>query len=311
MDITKRSTSPLMRQLFGEDIGIIAKDYNNHIAEIAKKNPCLKGVFSECTNRTGFLLPYLSAEYGYYSVKGSFIPMQMKKIVMGFGLIGLAVSIDDDVSDEYSYDHLKMVQNVSASELIQNLAYRLIFESDAVVESKIVMSEISNALSSTAVYQCADAENIASFDNTGFDISKYLYAARKTSCPIKYGLRLGMLLGNGNDYTRTGEFIGEHLGIVLQLIDDLIDINDDIKNYKGSVTLPIFLINNGISIEIIFNMIDRSLCKCTRKAKNLPFRNKICQMIKGFYDIKNSTRTKFYEKLLKDKDRMRVLPGFI
>ncbi|MCX6814364.1 MAG: polyprenyl synthetase family protein [Candidatus Aenigmarchaeota archaeon] len=274
-----------MKHIFGSDMNMIIEHYNGHIAELAARHIYLKNVFSECVSRTGFLLPYMSAEYGYYSIKGTFMPVKIKEMVTGFGLIGLAISIDDDIADEYADNHLKMISNISVSELIQNFAYSLIFR-NLRKESKIIMSETSKAVSATTEYQCADAANIISFQKGGFDITSYLHATKKTSCPIKYGLRLGMILAEGQEFIETTENIGERLGIVLQLIDDLLDLNDDVKNHKGNVTLPIFLMRNGQTFDKIFSMIDYSLDVCMKEAKKVPYSIKLEQMIKGFHKIK-------------------------
>ena len=183
MDITKRSTSPLMVYLFGEDLKMILRAYNNCIEKLAQQHPYLEDVFSDCINRTGFIFPYMSVEYGYYSIKKSFLPKNLKNLVMGFGLIGLAVSVDDDIVDEYSGNHLKMVSNISVSQLIQNFAYDLIFSYHEREKSEIVMSEINRALYYVARYQYMDALNIVRFKKKGFDIMQYLQAARKTVCP--------------------------------------------------------------------------------------------------------------------------------
>jgi hypothetical protein len=294
MDITERSTSPLMRDIFGSDLSIILNDYNGCIKELAGRHLYIKNVFSDCLNRTGFLLPYMSAEYGYYSIKGRFMPPGIKKAVTGFGLIGLSISIDDDIADEYAGNHLKTVYNISASELIQNLGYTLIFRNSRPRERDIIISETGRAVSSTAKYQSADALNIMNFQKNGFNLANYLYAAKKTACPIKYGLRLGMILAEGHGFLPTAETVGERLGIVLQMIDDVIDLKEDIINYKGNVTLPMFLLHNGLSFSRIFSMIDYSINECVLEARKVPFSGKLEQMIGGFVAVRSIARQKLY-----------------
>lgn len=283
-----------MRDIFGSDLDIILSDYNGHILKLADSHPYIKGVFSECLNRTGFLLPYMSAEYGYHSIRGRFMPPRMKKAVTGFGLIGLAISIDDDIADEYAGDHLKTVCNVSVSELMQNLGYGLISGSSRPRERGIITYETGRAVSSTAKYQCADASNIMDFQKNGFNLANYLYAAKKTACPIKYGLRLGMVLADGQEFLPVAEAMGERLGIVLQMIDDVIDLKEDVINYKGSVTLPMFLLRNGLSFSRIFSMMDYSIRECLLEAKKLPFSGKMEQMIAGFVRARSIARQRLF-----------------
>jgi hypothetical protein len=290
MDVTERSTSPMMKQIFGKDLGIILSEYNSRIEEVASRNSHLRDVFSDCVNRTGFIFPYMSTEYGYHCIKGCFMPSHMKRIVTGFGLIGLAISVDDDIADEYAGNHLKMVRNISVSELIQNLAYQIIFSNSGLVESGMVLAEIGEAVSSTANYQCADALNILNFQKEGFDLEGYLYAAKKTVCPIKHGLRLGMALAGGQQFEGIADAVGERLGIALQLIDDIVDLEEDMKNYKGTVTLPMFLLHNNKPFEKILDIIDDSINECLVDVKKLPFSSKLEQMIGGFLKIEKAAK---------------------
>ena len=295
MDVTERSTSPLMKKIFGKDLQIILPEYNSCVADVATKNSHLKDVFSECVNRTGFIFPYMSAEYGYYSVKGCFMPAHIKRIVTGFGLIGLAISVDDDIADEYASNHLKMVRNISASEIIQNLAYQIVFSNSGFVESGMVLAEIGEAVSSTAHYQCADALNLLNFEKEGFCLEDYLYAAKKTVCPIRHGLRLGMALAGGQRFEGVADAIGERLGIALQLIDDIIDLEEDMKNYKGIVTLPMFLLHNNKPFDKILDIIDDSIRQCLSDAKKMPFSSKLEQMVSGFLGVEKAAKKRLLQ----------------
>lgn len=267
-----------MKDIFGEDVNIILDDYNSRISALIREHPYLEEALLGCVNRTGFLLPYMSAEYAYYSIRGSFIPRRIKGVVRSFGLVGLAVSVDDDIVDEYSGDQLKMISSVSVSELIQNMAYTDLFSFSNLREAEITLSEIRNALRFVVKYQYADSKNVTE----GFDFSSYFDATNKTVCPIRYGMRLGIRLAGDERYIPPAEELSGYLGTTLQLLDDLLDLEDDIKNYKHSVTLPMYLIEKGESLSEVFNIIGGLLDKSSEVVEVFPYSEKMASMVAGF-----------------------------
>ncbi len=297
MDLTTRSTSALMKLLFGSDLNRILGHYNGVVASLSRENPFLSRTFRGCFSRTGFLFPYMSAEYGHHAVTGRLLPGSLRNPVTGFGLIGLAVSVDDDVADEFREDHYSMVAHLSASELLQNRAYELIFREAGSPESSMVMDEIARTMHNVAMYQLMDARNMEAFRKMGFDITEYLRATHKTVCPIKHGLRLGALLGGGREYLAHAERIGERLGVVLQLIDDLIDLRDDLRNYDNPVTLPMFLLDSGQPFSVVYGMIESHIREAERVARAFPSRDRLLSMAAGFRQAAELAKTRLESEL--------------
>jgi len=291
MKINERSTSPLMRNLFGKDLNIVLQDYTACISELMLGYPELRDMLEACINRTGFLFPYMSAEYGWYSIKGYFIPSELKDIVLAFGLLGLVAAVDDDTVDEFRTDHLRAIRNICVSELLQNVAYFKLFRNAEKSEAHIAVEEISNALNFLIKYQFLDALNIKNFSENDFDLHQYLKATYKTVCPIKFGLRLGLRLARAKEnYIQTAEKIAVNLGMSLQLIDDILDLKDDIRNYKKPVTYPMWLLSQNRDLNEIFSLIHKKLEESLSLSKIFPYHSKIEQVIKGFKKVLENVR---------------------
>jgi hypothetical protein len=298
-NITQRSTSPLMRDLFGNDLDMILEVYNDCIYSTVKKYPQFEDVLDDCINRTGFLLPYMFVEYGYYSVKKEFMPQRLKEMAISFGLVALAICVDDDIVDEYSDDLVKMVKMVSVSELLQNLAYSRLFESPQKKEAGIVLRGIQNMLDIVTRYQHIDATNIVNFSRTGFNLIDYLDATYKTGSPIAVGLGLGIELAQNKEIDEPPSYlegVGRCFGTVLQLLDDLLDLEEDFKNYKDIVTLPMFAEINNHSFEKVFEIIDSNLVRSVELSSNFQYEEKITQVISGFEMAKNKVTERLAEQ---------------
>jgi hypothetical protein len=297
-NITQRSTSPLMRDLFGNGLEMILEVYNDCIIESIRKYPQFEDILNGCVNRTGFLLPYMFVEYGYYSKSREFMPRRLKELVISFGLIALAICIDDDAVDEFSDDLVKMVKAVSVSELLQNEAYSKLFERAGEKEAGIVLREIQNMLDIVTQYQHIDALNIVNFSKEGFNLIDYLEGTYKTGSPITVSLKLGMALAQDKEDEESMyylEGIGRCFGTVLQLLDDLLDLEEDFKNYKGVVTLPMFAKINNHSFKKVFEIIDSNLVRSVELSSNFQYTEKITQVIGGFKIAKNKVMGRLAE----------------
>lgn len=287
--LTERSTSSLMKTLFGDDINIVSDIYHNRIKELSKRYEFLSSVFCDYFDRTSYILPYICAEYGYYSIKNIFMPSFMKELVGNFGLICLVTGIDDDIVDEYSREgnHLKMISNVSASECIQNAAYSDFFCHQSNKDASKVLDESRNILQSVWKYQYLDSLNIMLFPETGFDMKKYLLVSYKTGCYTTHGLRLGMLLaGASNQYIERAERFGNVLGQTLQFYDDLLDLPDDMINYDFPLTLPMVIANNNMDFVEVYDLIDSNLEEAAILGTQFPYTQKFAQLVEGFRSAK-------------------------
>jgi hypothetical protein len=297
-NVTQRSTSPLMRDLFGGDLELILSSYNDCIYSTIRKYPQFEDVLNGCVNRTGFLLPYMCVEYGYYSKKREFLPGGLKELAISFGLVALAICVDDDVVDEYSDDLVKMVKMVSVSELLQNLAYSRLFENSQRTEAEIVLNGIRNMVDIVTRYQHMDAVNIVNFTKNDFNLIEYLEATYKTGSPIAVGMQLGMALAQNKkneELLPHVEEVGRCFGAVLQLLDDLLDMEEDFKNYHGIVTLPMFVKTSNHPFEKIFDMIDSNLKRSMELSCNFKHDEKIMRMISGFEIAKDKVAEKLEE----------------
>jgi len=297
MNITQRSTSPLMKIIFGNDLEIIKEKYNGYISSLYNEHEELQDIFLESTNRTGFLLSYMSVEYGYHTITDKYLPDNMRDVITGFGLIGLAVSIDDDVADEYAYSNLKMVKNLSVSEIIQHFAYSLIWENDEKEISYIVMDKIKNALKDVGKYQTKDAQNKDIFRYSGFNLRDYLDGTFKTVCPIKYGFRLGIALSRckSSKMIESADRLAECLGVCLQLIDDIMDLQDDIKVYSYPVTFPSYVYIKKGTVKNVLSLIDEILYQAKNVLKVFPYPEKFRKMLEGYSRVKEFIERKIEE----------------
>jgi len=282
MEINNRSTSALMTTIFGSDTEMILPIYDERIRALSERYPFLSTAWADCFRRTSFLLPYMCCEYAYHSIKGEFMPKEMKETVANFAMICLVTGIDDDIVDEYSREgnHLKLVVNSSVSEALQNSAY-----SDLVAGAgaSTVLEETRRFLHSVWKYQYLDSVNITTFPTTGFDLSRYLEACHKTACYTVHGLRLGVALAGGSESDiKRAEALGKPLGQTLQFYDDLLDLPEDIVNYSYPVTLPMLLLKEGKDFSQIHNLITSNLDGAFSQASLFGKPEKVGEMVAGF-----------------------------
>lgn len=271
-----------MTTIFGSDVDMVLPIYDERISLLAERYPFLSSAWSDCFRRTSFLLPYMCCEYAYHSLKGKFMPREMKETVANFAIICLVTGIDDDIVDEYSGEgnHLKLVVNASVSEALQNSAYSdMLLRSDA---SK-VLEETRMFLHSVWKYQYLDSINITSFPVSGFDLTRYLEACHKTACYTVHGLRLGVLLAGGSvtDVERA-ESLGKLLGQTLQFYDDLLDLPEDIVNYSFPVTLPMLLSKEGKDFSQVHELVTANLERASENASLFPIPEKTNEIVTGF-----------------------------
>lgn len=291
--ITQRSTSPLMKGIFGNDIGMIEGTYNGIVSGILSEFPFLESAVSDCFGRTAFLLPHMSVEYGYHAVTGCFLSPEAREKAASFGIVCLAICVDDDIVDEYAKegDHLKLVSNSSVSEILQHKAYSNVSGLHDSYSPEIV-AELGRCIRSVTQYQHMDSKNITGFPLSGFDREKYLEAAHKTSMPVIHGLSLGIRLAGKLEYLPLARELGMCLGQTLQLFDDLIDLPDDKVSYSYPVTLPMWLEERNEGFDEIFCMADDNLRRALEVAGRFPFPGKLCEMIDGFVSVKSSIEKK-------------------
>lgn len=246
-----------MVDLFGSDLARVQPGYGSCIATLERRHASFSPVWAGCRRRAGFLLPVMLAEYAHHAGVGRFPPEELRELELSLGLCALAVCIDDDVVDELSGDIVASVDHVSAAELVQAFAYSRLVDSPHPLRVPVAR-ELDALLDSVTRHQQLDARNIADFSAGEFDLHRYLAATYKTGSLATAGLRLGLLLA-GSPPGPEVEQLGRAIGTVVQLIDDTLDLDDDLRSHGRPITLPMQLAHAGSGPEPVQHLIDDAL----------------------------------------------------
>lgn len=259
--ISHRSTSGLMRHLFGDDMHIIQPAYDEVITELARSHPSFVDTFEECRGRTAFLLPYFATEYGHFSSVGSFLPTHAKPLVIGYSLICLAIAVDDDVVDEFRHDPIRTMKMLCTAELLCNEAYSTLVKSTRPRERDIVLETIHDFLTAVTEFQYKDIIFIAQTCRKAFQLDDYLRLTYKTGCIFDKGFDLGLQLASADEaHRRLGGRVSRAIGCALQLLDDLLDLEDDQRSFgEFPITYPMVTRAKQGTFDDVFALIESKL----------------------------------------------------
>ena len=253
----RASTSPLMAQLFGEDLAPALACAHAAIDELGARHPTLSAAWRGCRMRAGFLLPHMLAEYGYEARSGRPLPPGLRTAVLPLGLQVLAICVDDDVADGQAGGLLARVDAVCVAELLQARAWALLVRAGR--WAPLLQRELERLLAVVTRYQHLDAVQIERAAAGEFRLDDYVEATHKAGSLIEAGLRLGLALAGGGDRAEDAERFARSFGLAFQIVDDVRDLDEDLASFGAPVTLPMRCVQRGESLAPAYRLAEQAL----------------------------------------------------
>jgi hypothetical protein len=243
----RASTSPLMAQLFGEDLALVLPAYHACIDALAARHPALSRAWRGCRGRAGFLLPHMLAEYGHEARSGRLLSSETREAALPLGLQALAICVDDDVADGQAGGLVQRVDSVCAAELLQAEAWARLLRAGAL--APLVQAELTRLLGAVTRYQHLDAEQIERAAAGDFRLADYTESAHKAGSLVEAGLRLGLALAGGGEDGAAAERFARRFGLAFQILDDVRDLDEDRASFGAPVTLPMLCVQRGEPLD--------------------------------------------------------------
>ena len=255
----RASTSPLMAQLFAEDLAPVLPVYHACIDELAARQPALAGAWRGCRGRAGFLLPHLLAEYGHEARSGVLPAGETREALVPLGLQVLAICVDDDVADGQAGGFVERVDSVCAAELLQALAWARLPRAGS--HASLVQAELERLLVAVTRYQHLDAVQIERAAGGDFRLADYLESAHKAGSLVEAGLRLGLALAGGDPDRSEAEGFARRFGLAFQILDDVRDLDEDRASFGAPVTLPMLYAQRGEPLGAAYRLAEDALAE--------------------------------------------------
>lgn len=253
----RASTSPLMAQLFGGDLAAVLRLYHAGFDELALRHPVFASAWRGCHGRAGFLLPHMLAEYGHEARSGRLPSATVRSALLPLGFQALAICVDDDVADGQVGGLVERVAALSVAELLQAQAWGRLPRSKP--HAALVRAELERLLAVVTRYQHLDALQIERAAAGDFQLPDYLEATFKTGSLVAAGLRLGLALAGGDPEATAVERFARNLGLALQIVDDVRDLDEDSASFGAPVTLPMLHVTRGEPLSNAYSIAERAL----------------------------------------------------
>ena len=255
----RASTSPLMAQLFAEDLAPVLPVYHACIDELAARHPALSGAWRGCRGRAGFLLPHMLAEYGHEARRGRLLSGEAREAALSLGLQVLAICVDDDVADGQAGSLVERVDSVCAAELLQAQAWARLPRAGPL--APLVQAELERLLAVVTRYQHLDAVQIERAAAGDFRVADYTESTHKAGSLVEAGLRLGLALAGGEPAGAEAERFARRFGLAFQILDDVRDLDEDSASFGAPVTLPMLCAQRGEPLDGAYELAERALAE--------------------------------------------------
>jgi len=272
------STSSFITKVVGPQAKQLINNYNIIIDDIVDTYPQASIINTEARARAAFIIPQYCIELGYESMIGQSIDPCLSVQCMPFSLICLSVAIADDIIDVHNTSFKRNMELGCASLAINNYAYnKLLLLSDIQIRSDLsqAISQLIDSILSIG------AEEINYRNSKIFSPENYLKITKqKTSCYTRHAFLISTrLVDKYSEYHKAMIQLGNHVGTVFQLIDDLMDVDKDALDEADSITYPMFLKDNDQNMDAIYKIIAAEFDGAINVAKNLPYSSKIVQFL--------------------------------
>lgn len=279
----RASTSPLMAQLFAEDLALVLPVYHACIDALAVRHPTLAGAWRGCRARAGFLLAHMLAEYGHEARTGRLLSSELREAALPLGLQVLAVCVDDDVADGQAGGLVQRVDALCAAELLQAEAWARLPRAGPL--APLVQAELVRLLDAVTRYQHLDAEQIERASAGVFSLADYTESAHKAGSLVEAGLRLGLGLAGGEADVGSAAHFARRFGLAFQILDDVRDLEEDRASFGAPVTLPMLCVQRGESLESAQALAAGALAEARAHAAKLGPGRRLVQLVDRLAEI--------------------------
>ncbi len=266
------TTSDALCRLLGTDLLNLLDDAESLMSTIWCKYPQLSIPPNQTLHhRAAFAIPHLCTELAYYSLAGYFMPRELRRSTMHYGLICLATGLGDDLIDAPPSGFLKRVTLANISVVLGHTAYTALIRHAQDAAITPILAAIDEMITRLTI---SVSKEIAYRDRSEFDLSQYLaLAAEKTSTYTVPAFLLGAaLLPVTSERDRQAlRQIGINVGTAFQLLDDVLDASTDSSVGRVVPSYPTYLMRNGRSLLPVMDLILIELENALSCADALPY----------------------------------------